>query len=181
MDNPSIMMNQKRKVSTLALLVALALATNYLMFPLWNVKLMDFLVFTAGYLLGPLYGALAGILVWLVYGTLNPLGFNLFVLLMVAPLETLYGIAGGLMRKWKLSVWMASTLGFIATAAYDVVTNGVTGLLFYGGSFLLGLQVGAPFAIVHEISNLLIFSTLIPLLYPRISTSHIGEVRVVER
>lgn len=174
MDNPSKYMqredSEKKKVAMLSLLVALALATNYILFPLWNVKLMDFFVFTAGCLLGPLYGAAAGILVWLVYGTLNPLGFNLFVLAMVAPLESLYGIVGGLLRKYNnnISSTEAALVGLLTTLIYDVVTNGLTGLLFYSGDFALGLKVGAPFALVHEIANTLIFATLAGSVYPRV-------------
>lgn len=159
---------QKKKIALLSLLIALTLATNYLLFPFWNVKLMDFLIFTAGFLLGPIYGAAAGILVWLVYGTLNPLGFNLFVLAMVAPLESLYGIGGGLLRKYGISPVKAALVGLFVTLIYDVVTNGVTGLLFYGGDFILGLEVGAPFALVHEMANVLIFATLTGLVYPRL-------------
>ncbi len=171
--------SQKEKVALLSLLIALALATNYLLFPFWNVKLMDFLVFTAGFLLGPIYGAAAGILVWLVYGTLNPLGFNLFVLAMVAPLESLYGIGGGLLRRYGISPIRAALIGLIATLAYDVVTNGLTGLLFYGGDFILGLKVGAPFAFVHEMANVLIFATLTALLYPRLQA--IAMIKEVKR
>ena len=168
----------KKKVAILSLLVALALATNYLLFPFWNVKLMDFLVFTAGFLLGPVYGMAAGILVWFVYGTINPLGFNLLVLAMVAPLEALYGIGGGLLRKYGISPAKAAFIGLIVTFVYDTVTNGVTGLLFYGGDFMLGIKVGAPFAVIHEMANVLIFGVLTGLLYPRLySVAIIKEVK----
>jgi predicted membrane protein len=160
---------ERRKMAALALFVALALATNFLLYPLWNIKLMDFLVFTTGLFLGPVYGIASGVLVWLVYGTLNPLGFNLLVLAMVIPLEALYGLAGGLIRKWGFSAWKAGLAGLIVTFIYDFFTNGFTGLLFYGGDFMLGLKVGAPFAIVHETSNLLIFSFLSMMVYPRIN------------
>lgn len=160
--------SQKKKIALLSLLIALALATNYMLFPFWNVKLMDFLIFTAGFMLGPVYGAAAGILVWLVYGTLNPLGFNLFVLAMVAPLESLYGIAGGLLRKYGISPIRAAVAALLVTLIYDVTTNGLTGFLFYGGDFILGLKVGAPFALVHEMANILIFATLTGLLYSRL-------------
>lgn len=160
--------SHKEKIALLSLLVALALATNYVLFPFWNVKLMDFLIFTAGFLLGPVYGAAAGVLVWMVYGTLNPLGFSLFVLAMVAPLEGLYGIGGGLLRRYGISPIRAALVGLLVTLVYDVVTNGLTGLLFYGGDFILGLKVGAPFALVHEMANVPIFAILTGLLYPRL-------------
>ncbi len=164
-----VLVLHKKRIAVLSLLVALALATNYMLFPFWNVKLMDFLIFTAGFLLGPIYGAAAGVLVWLVYGTLNPLGFNLFVLAVVAPLETLYGIGGGLLRKWGISPTKAAMIGLVATFTYDFVTNGLTGIIFYK-DFLLGLKVGAPFALVHEMANAVIFATLAGLLYPRLQT-----------
>ncbi|MCB2173372.1 hypothetical protein KQH65_11595, partial [archaeon] len=66
-----------KKLSLIAILTATAIATNYLMIGTVNIKFMDLIVFTAGYLLGSSLGATTGILVWLVYGVVNPFGFSL--------------------------------------------------------------------------------------------------------
>ena len=83
-------MNSKR-IAIIATLVSLAIATNYAMMPFYNIKLMDIIVFLGGFCFGPLAGALIGVTSWAVYGTLNPLGFSIPVLL-----ATMFSIAVGI-------------------------------------------------------------------------------------
>ena len=45
------------KIAVVAVLIALAIATNYAMISIYNVKLMDVIVFIGGFILGPLVGA----------------------------------------------------------------------------------------------------------------------------
>ena len=59
--------NFPHKLSMLIIFTALCLASNYALIGLPQVKIMDFLVFTGGFLLGPVYGAAIGILSWLIY------------------------------------------------------------------------------------------------------------------
>jgi LytS/YehU family sensor histidine kinase len=154
------------KVAIIVTFCALSIGTNYAMFSLWNVKLMDFLVFIGGFCFGPIVGVLVGLISWAVYGTLNPQGFVLPVLLATMFSETIYGIAGGLLRKgftdfkkektWKASAFFA-VLGALLTLVYDVITNVVFGLTA-GWSVVFAVIVGfVPFGLVHEISNLVFF------------------------
>lgn len=171
MDNPS---NTVNKTAFLAMMVALILATNYAMFGVANVKLMDMLVFLTGFWLGPWYGAAAGVLSWSVYGTFNPLGFSLLTLATVAPMEAVYGVFGGFIGRrvrgpFSLIAWSFSVAGLLTTLAYDVVTNAVTGAIFYS-SALTGVVVGIPFSLVHIASNLVQFSLLAPSLVVKTSS-----------
>jgi hypothetical protein len=57
------------------------------------------------------------------------------------------------------------TVGLLATLAYDVLTNFASWLFLTTSPYdalIIGLVTGAPFALVHEISNLVLFSTAIP-------------------
>ncbi len=163
----------------LAMMVALIVATDYMMFSLPNVKLMDMLVFLTGLWLGPLYGAAAGGMSWAVYGTVNPLGFNLATFATVVPMEMLYGVLGGfLSRRVNRSIpemaWMFGLVALFATLAYDLVTNAVTGILYYSGvsygslylpSWAEGIVVGIfPFSVSHIVSNFMLFTLLAPLV-----------------
>jgi len=156
---------QTIKIAVITCLVALSIGTNYALIGVWNVKLMDFIVFIGGFCFGPIVGVLIGLISWAVYGTLNPQGFVLPILLATTFSETIYGIAGGLLRKavdnlkgewWKASVFFAS-IGAILTVLYDVITNAVWGITV-GPNIIVAIVVGfIPFGLVHVASNLFFF------------------------
>jgi len=154
------------KVAIIATLVALSIATNYVLIGVHNIKLMDFTVFVGGFCFGPIIGASIGVLSWLIYGTLNPYGFVPQVWLATMLAESIYGIVGGFLGKsltstnfngqqLKLSVFFA-TMGFLPTVIYDLITNVV-----YASSFnvpiVAAIFVGAPFTVLHEVANAAIF------------------------
>jgi LytS/YehU family sensor histidine kinase len=152
---------QARKTAIIVCLAALSIGTNYALMGVWNVKLMDFIVFIGGFCFGPVVGVLVGVISWIVYGTLNPQGFVLPVLLATTFSETIYGLAGGLLREgftdfkegmWKASVFFAS-VGALLTLVYDVITNVVFGLTV-GWNVVFAVVFGfIPFGLTHEISN----------------------------
>ena len=91
LDEPSIIVNGitlggTRKVAAVSMFTALAIATDYAMLPLANVKLMDSIVFVSALAFGVSVGASVAALTWLVYGTVNPLGPDSgpFLLLLIA-------------------------------------------------------------------------------------------------
>jgi len=158
-----------RRIAIIAILVALAIGTNYAMMPLYNIKLMDVIVFLGGFCFGPSVGALIGVISWAVYGTLNPLGFSVPILLATMFSESIYGVAGGLIKKsftknfsgFKKEQTSAyvffGVLGFLSTLTYDVITNIVFGYV-YNYSILVAVIVGfVPFGLVHIISNAFFF------------------------
>jgi hypothetical protein len=161
------------------MMVALIVGTDYLLFALPNVKLMDMLVFLTGFWLGPLYGAAAAGISWMVYGTVNPLGFNLVTLATVIPMEMIFGVLGGLlgrkgMRPVPEMAWMFGLVALLGTLSYDLVTNAVSGILFLQGgrigslllpAWAVGIVAGIfPFGVDHVLSNFVEFTTLAPVL-----------------
>jgi hypothetical protein len=153
--------------------VASSLATNYLLIHIPNVKIMDLLVFTSGFCFGGRVGVSVGVLTWVVYGTLNPYGFDPLIWIATMTSESVYGLFGGALRN-RLLVQKASLpaslalggVGFLTTFLYDLATNIAGGiglsLLYFGkiswlviSSYLIA---GIPFALIHEISNTLLFS-----------------------
>ena len=70
----SIRLSASRKVAAIAMFTALAVATDYAMLPLANIKLMDSIVFVSALTFGLEVGVSVGALTWLVYGEVNPLG-----------------------------------------------------------------------------------------------------------
>ena len=153
----------------LAVFTAAAVATNYLLLGVVNVKFMDLLVFTGGYLYGAGFGATLGAMVWLVYGTVNPYGFNLPTLAATMLGEALYGAAGGILRRgvfvrpgWALDARLG-VVGFLLTFTYDLFTNVVSAYVA-GVPVAITLVAGVPFALLHEASNAVFFSVGVPPL-----------------
>jgi len=160
-----------RDVCVTAVMTALCVSTSYAMIGLANVKLMDLLVFVSGFGFGPLVGGLVGVLSWCVYGTLNPLGFSLPVLVATSLGEALYGVVGGLLRGvgfrvpglssiGRLEHWASNLkvglLGFLLTFVYDAFTNFVFALST-GEPVLYTFARGVPFAAMHQASNFAFF------------------------
>jgi len=147
------------------------------MIPLSNVKLMDSIVFATGVVFGYVPGTLVAVLSWLIYGTLNPLGFSAPVLATVVLSEMVYSCGGHLMGKTSYgrragsSVDMNRSLvfgsaGLLCTLIYDLATNAVSGLLAYNSIWVGWATMNFPFplGIIHESSNFLFFASVIPIL-----------------
>lgn len=139
---------------------AAAIASNYLLIGVANIKFMDLIVFTSGFIMGPVMGATTGAMIWLIYGTINPFGFSLPILFATMGGEALYGVAGGFYRKTSsegsgFDLWIA-VLGFITTFVYDLFTN-VVSAYTVGIPLSVGLVTGIPFMLVHVLSNTIFF------------------------
>jgi len=154
------------RVSIIATLVALCVATNYALVGVPQVKAMDFIVFIGGFCFGAYAGALIGILSWAVYGAINPYGFVPQVWIATMFSETIYGLLGGLLGKnlaltnfnderFKLSVFFG-TVGFILTLIYDLITN-IAYALTFGIPIIVAIVFGTPYTILHQVSNMAIF------------------------
>jgi len=156
-----------QRISLVAILVSLSVATNYVLIGVPNVKIMDFIVFMGGFCLGPFAGASIGIFTWAVYGAINPYGFIPQIWLATMFSEAIYGLIGGLLGKnlassnvdnqrLRLSIFLGTT-GFILTLIYDLITNVVYALTL-DLPIIVTVALGAPFAILHELSNAAIFA-----------------------
>jgi hypothetical protein len=162
-------MKSTRRISVIAVMTAACVATNYALIGFTNVKFMDLIVFVSGLAFGATVGSSIGALTWLVYGTLNPYGFSLPILFATSLSETIYGVAGGSLRKLGLlsNTGLAKSqiltdgvkfaaIGFLLTFIYDLLTN-------MASAYSLGLPLvpvliaGIPFALLHEVSNACFF------------------------
>ena len=110
------------RISLIAMLVSLSVATNYALIGVPNVKIMDFIVFMGGFCLGPLVGASIGIFTWAVYGAINPYGFIPQILLATMFSEAIYGLIGGLLGK-NLVLSIITLIGryFPITPSYGAI------------------------------------------------------------
>jgi uncharacterized membrane protein len=86
-------------ISLITILAALCVGGSYALIGLPNIKVMDLVVFVTGFVFGASIGAIIGTLTWIVYGTVNPLGFNLPIWLATIVGEIGFGIVGGILGR----------------------------------------------------------------------------------
>jgi hypothetical protein len=160
---------KSRKLAIIVILAALSVSTNYAMMALYNVKFMDFIVFVGGFCFGSVVGSLIGIFSWLIYGSLNPLGFSFPIWVSTMFSEVIYGVGGALVRKSLrfdepgeikngiTTYFFFGIIGIFLTFIYDIITNIVFGWVV-GWNILFAIIMGfVPFGIIHATSNAFFF------------------------
>lgn len=162
-----------RNLCLVIMLTSINLASNYAMIAIPNVKIMDLVVFVSGYMLGLLPGVIVGVLTWLVYGTINPYGFNIIILGATSSCETIYAVAGWLSARlglgsnittlnkadWKIVLPVNlkfGIIGFLATSVYDLFTN-IASAAIVELPPIMAIISGIPFMIAHTSSNFFFF------------------------
>jgi len=177
-------------VATISLFTALAITTDYAMFPLSNVKLMDTIVFVSALAFGLEIGVSVGALTWLVYGSVNPLGAAGGALLIILKVsETVYAFLGHLARRFftfdrgdapaRSLFW--GFLGLVGALLYDLNTI-ITPTVLAGVPLTVAFATlipAIPFMLAHEISDFVFFAVVGPILVSAILK--VVKPRMLER
>ena len=160
-----------RDISIIAVLTALCVGWSYALAALPNINIMDLVVFVAGFIFGAPIGVATGVLAWIVYGTINPFGFNLPIWLSTVAGEAIFGVVGGILGRinykntikdfkiFRFSLEMG-LWGLILTIIYDLFTNIVFAVSFkvpITAAIVTGWFIPPWFGILHEASNLILF------------------------
>ncbi len=153
------------RLALTALFIALAVAVGYGGSVLPNVELVSLTVFLGGVATGAVSGILIGVAAELIFSGINPLGPT-FPLVLAAQLAGmgLFGLAGGTLGRHMLRlgaiarVTVLAVTGLALTLFFDVITN--LGLGVHLGPVWATLAGGLAFAVVHIISNMLVFAVL---------------------
>jgi len=166
-----------KKLALMGMLIALSIVLKIPLLSVPNVEFFTFLIFSSGYLLGMMEGCLVGVISISIYTTLvTPYGLPPLPIAFAQIFSmALIGIAGGLAFKLNpissartspfgsffpfliMGIW-----GSILTIIYDLFTNLASALVI--GQFLPVMVSAIPFALIHLLSNLIIFMILSPLL-----------------
>jgi hypothetical protein len=163
-------MKPTKKIALAGLLSSLAVALGFLFLAVPNVELMTLVVFVSGGLLGARGGALVGIVSMLIYSVANPMGAAI-PLVTVSQLAGLgiVGAAGAvgpqvrrLFRGRAARSTAFAVVGVLLTVQYDLLTNLALGVSV--GGITAVVAAGLLFALVHFISNALIFFFLADVL-----------------
>ncbi len=166
------------KASLIAVFTALSLGTNYAMIDVPNVKIMDALIFIAGFLFGLEVSIASAVTTRLIYGFVNPYGQAGSILPFLCIGECFYAIAGVLLarttaandllsqnRPYASMSVLFGLVGFLATFAFDVLTNFGTYVFNTNSIYqalIIGVITGAPLGILHEVTNIAFFAVTVP-------------------
>ncbi|KPJ60797.1 MAG: hypothetical protein AMJ46_04835 [Latescibacteria bacterium DG_63] len=163
-------MKPTKKIALAGLLSSLTVALGFLFLAIPNVELMTLTVFVSGGLLGGRGGALVGMVSMLIYSVANPMGaaIPLVTVSQVIGLGVV-GTAGALgpylRRTCKGPIarnTVFAVVGVLLTVQYDLLTNLALGISV--GGVLAVVAGGLLFAVVHFVSNALIFFFLADVL-----------------
>jgi hypothetical protein len=166
-----------RKLSLMGVLIALAIALKLPILSLPNVEFFTFVIFSSGYLLGIIEGLLVGVISMSLYTSIiTPYGLPPLPIAFAQVFSmALIGLAGGFAFKLHLvrfdreassftgfKFLTMGLFGLSLTLIYDLFTNLATAYVM--GQFLPVMISAIPFALIHILSNIVIFVVLTPVL-----------------
>ncbi|MDH5448064.1 MAG: hypothetical protein OEY24_03590 [Candidatus Bathyarchaeota archaeon] len=158
-----------RRLALLTILSTLCISIQLMPRPP-NVEFTSLLVFIVGVFFGTFIGSALGTTVMFINGFLSPWGFAGLMLPFQITGMIIIGIVGGLYGRTKKGTYTLSScgetaaLGAFLTLVYDVITNfGVAVSNIVLGmpilpAFISAIVFGAPFSLIHVVSNFLVFS-----------------------
>ena len=164
-----------REIILMAIFIALAIAGGLALAPLPNIELVTVTIFLGGLMLGAARGLVIGAIAEFLYSFFNPYGVAAPPLLMAQVISMmLAGAAGGVLsfmiNDRQPAMWLWGLIGFGLTFTFDLLTT-VSIVLFTGTGapgFIATVVFGIYFYIAHQVSNMLIFALLLPVLWRRL-------------
>ncbi len=175
-------------MALITILTALAVASDYALSAIPNVNLMDAIVLVSGALYGLQVAAPVAVLSWAIYGTLNPYGFCLPILIATASSELVYALAGGMLRSDVLNELNSggfrgylslgaklAIVGCLCTLIYDFLTNMAFAFVF-GVKPIVALIQGVPFSAIHVAGNSQVLLWAAPAVIKGLERSGLHEV-----
>lgn len=170
----------KRKLILSAIFVALSVVIGYAFMAVPNVELLTATVFIAGFVLGPLYGALTGATAEFIYSFFNPLGVPMLPLLLAQVSSLMFiGFSAGLVAKTHclflpppLRILCFALIGLGLTLIFDVLTT-LSYVVFLTGldpvKMWANFISGMGFYLIHIVVNTAIFAAIVPFILRRVT------------
>ncbi len=169
-------MQDSRAIAVVAVFTALIVASDFVLSPLSNVKLLDTLVFVAAYLFGFRVGALVGVFSETIWSFLSPVGNAGPVAPFLIVGEVIFALAGwAASRAWRGELRLGSRDTLFVGAAmlicaflWDLETNFATALFAFRDPTLYQFfwtafnPLTIPFIFAHEGSDFVFGVVLVP-------------------
>jgi hypothetical protein len=172
-------LNSTRQLTVIAIFTSLAIATDYALAPLYDVKLVFVLVFASAYAFGFKTGATIALSSEFIWGIISPYGAPTLILPFLMGATIIYAIAGwGASKIWGRNIKSVSHLNlffgsFMAICAFiwDTTTNFGTALLVYWNHITLAKFLFVDlnpmtlyFTVSHELGDFVLGSVLAPII-----------------
>ncbi len=168
-----------KKICMIGIFIALGVAVGYVFLFIPNIEMVTATIFISGYLLGLRNGIFIGITTEAIFSLTNPYGIPsppLFISQILSMGFT--GFVGGLFSKSSISknvktYFKFSFAGFITTVFFALCTNlsFIYSMGFPLNKFFSTILTGLHFYIIHIVSNMIIFFTIVPLLINKLQTN----------
>jgi len=190
------------QVALVAVLTALSLGSYYSMASLPNVKLTDSVDFIATYVFGLEVGLSTTILTRTIYASFNPYGIAPITLIPILVVgDCFYPLSALLARRARVAEKIVGftgrsltlgMLGFFSALGFDVLTNFLGSLQLVSGpdpttlverALVFGLvtmNFPLPLGLLHELSDFLFFSTVVPVAILVINRSVIVQYSLLQ-
>ncbi len=166
-----------RDLAVVSAFTALAVASDFALTDLPNVKLVDPIVFSAAFVFGLETGVYVGAISEVIWGTLSPYGFGGYIIPFLVVGEVVYALAGWAAAKiWReessrlsaRNLYLGAVLALCAFL-WDLETNAGSAVVAFWPSLTLQKvavteAVGLPFMLAHEVSDLVTGALLAPLI-----------------
>ncbi|MFW9850156.1 MAG: hypothetical protein ACFFF4_13550 [Candidatus Thorarchaeota archaeon] len=160
-----------RWIAIAAIMTALAIVGNYIVVFIPNVELGTVILFVTAFVFGPIMGIWSTIIMSIIFSSINPWG-GLIPQIWIAQIIGWFfvvltgSIAGQSNSSMSLDTFSAGELGFIGfmvTLIFDLITN-VGYSVAFGIPYWLAIITGSVFMLVHVISNVILFASVVPRL-----------------
>jgi hypothetical protein len=178
MDSESGPRRSPLVLSRAAMFVAVGIVLGLALSSVPNVELVTAVCFVAGFLLGPSAGVLVGGLTEALFAGFNPLGSSFGVLLLMQVIGMAAAGALGGLAAWLVGhrydrvryPLMVVISGIFATFVFDVLTNLAFPLTagFSISILVVTFTAAIPLAVIHIVSNAIIFLVIVTPLLPRL-------------
>ena len=161
-----------RDIIFAAIFIALAVGGGLAMAQFPNVELITAAIFLSGMMLGVGFGVVVGAVAEFLYSFFNPYGLAAPPLLIAQVISMmLVGATGGLVRNLFGQrcppAWVLGLIGWALTFIFDLLTTLSFTIVVGSGiaGFFAAIAIGFYFYLAHQVSNLLIFALLLPVLF----------------
>ncbi|MBI3840393.1 MAG: hypothetical protein HY297_00300 [Thaumarchaeota archaeon] len=163
-------MRRSKELAVIAVFSSLIVGSDFALYPFYNVKLLDTLVFVAAYAFGMRVGASIAVISETAWSFASPIGMAGAITPFLVAGELLFAVAGW----WASKVWgdraklltpnsiFIGALMLVCAFLWDLETNMATALLVPSSLFLEVMVAGIPFAAVHEAADFFLGMAVAP-------------------
>ncbi len=164
-------------VALLGIMTALALVGNFVLVVIPNVELGTTILFITAYIFGPLMAVWSALIMSIIFSSINPWGGMIPLIWLAQLIGWVYvSLVGGMLgRARNTSRTELAVAGLVCTLVFDLITN-IAYSLSFNIPILVALTTGVPFLLIHVVSNIFLFSLVVPTIHKAVTAGLAGMI-----